>query len=274
MDRYAVMGNPIAHSLSPRIHRLFAAQTSQTLSYEAILVPLEGFAQAVETFKATGGRGLNVTLPFKEEAWALASDRTTRAERARAVNTIVIHDDGRLTGDNTDGAGLLRDIHVNHGAVIEGREVLVLGAGGAARGVLEPLLAARPARLVIANRTPDRARQLASSFGDLGDVAGCGLDELGGKQFDLIINATAASVRGEVPAIPDTALRTRGWCYDMFYAAEPTAFVRWGQAHGAAKSLDGLGMLVEQAAESFALWRGVRPNAVDVRRALRISEKP
>ncbi len=269
MDHYAVMGNPIAHSLSPRIHRMFAEQTKQLLEYEAILVPLDGFTRAVNTFITKRGKGLNVTLPFKREAWALVEERTPRAQRAGAVNTVVIHEDGRLAGDNTDGAGLLRDLTVNHGIVIEGSKVLVLGAGGAVRGILEPLLMARPAGLVIANRTADRAIQLARDFGDLGNVKGCGLDELGDQQYDLIINGTAASVQGEVPAIPDDSLRPGGWCYDMFYSREPTVFVRWGLEHGAQKALDGLGMLVEQAAESFALWRGFLPSTAEVITTLR-----
>lgn len=264
MDRYAVMGNPIAHSLSPRIHRIFAEQTGQSLSYEALLVPKDGFAKAVADFKAAGGKGLNITLPFKGEAWALVDERTPRAARAGAVNTIVMHADGRLTGDNTDGAGLLRDLTVNHDLGIEGAEVLLLGAGGAARGVLEPLLAAKPKCVVVANRTADRARQLARDFADLGNVDGCGFDELRNEQFELIINATAAGVQGEVPNIPHDSLRKGGCCYDLFYAREPTAFVRWGLEHGAAKSIDGLGMLVEQAAESFAVWRGVRPRSANV----------
>lgn len=260
-ERYAVMGNPVAHSLSPRIHRIFAEQIGQVLSYEALLVPTDGFVQAVAKFRAEGGKGLNVTLPFKREAWNLVDERTPRAARAGAVNTIIMHDDGRLTGDNTDGAGLLCDLTINNGIRIADAEVLLLGAGGAIRGVLEPLLAAKPKRVVIANRTADRARQLAREFGDLGHVDGCGLDELHGEQFDLIINGTAASVKGEVPRIPYDCLRKGGCCYDMFYAQEPTAFVRWGLEHGAARSIDGLGMLVEQAAESFALWRGIRPES-------------
>lgn len=270
-DRYAVMGNPIAHSLSPRIHRMFVEQTGQAISYEAILVPLDGFHRAVETFTSADGKGLNVTLPFKPDAWALVDKRTPRAELAGAVNTIVMHENGLLTGDNTDGAGLLRDLTINHAAVIEDREILILGAGGTVRGILEPLLAANPARLTIANRTRERARKLAAEFGDVGNVQGCGLDDLNDQQFDLIINGTAASVKGEVPIIPDGVLRPGGWCYDLFYSSQPTAFVRWGVAHGAAKSLDGLGMLIEQAAESFALWRGLWPNTSDVGADLRKS---
>ncbi|MBA2410783.1 MAG: shikimate dehydrogenase [Gammaproteobacteria bacterium] len=262
------MGNPIAHSLSPRIHRIFARQTGQTLSYEALLVPIDGFAEAVAAFRNSGGKGMNVTLPFKREAWEVVNERTPRAARAGAVNTIVIHEDGRLTGDNTDGAGLLRDLTINNDIRIADAEVLLLGAGGAARGVLEPLLAAQPKRVVIANRTADKSRQLARDFGDLGYVDGCGLDELHGNNFNLIINGTAAGVQGEAPEIPHDSLQKRGCCYDMFYGREPTAFVRWGLQHGAVKSIDGLGMLVEQAAESFALWRDVRPKAREVIAAL------
>jgi shikimate dehydrogenase len=258
------MGNPVAHSLSPRIHRMFAEQTGQAVTYEAILVPLEGFTRAVEAFKARGGKGLNITLPFKREAWESVAERTARAERAEAVNTIVIHEDARLAGDNTDGIGLLRDLTVNQGVLIEGAEILVLGAGGAARGALEPLLAAKPARLVIANRTANRAHALAEAFLPFGPIQGCGFEALRKERFDLIVNATAASVAGDVPAIPEDILQPGGNCYDMFYSHEPTTFVRWGLEHGAAKSLDGLGMLVEQAAESFALWRGVRPETADV----------
>ncbi len=268
MDRYAVMGNPIAHSLSPRIHRIFAEHTGQTLSYEALLAPIDGFAEAVAAFRNAGGKGLNITLPFKREAWALTDERTPRAQRAGAVNTIVIHEDGRLTGDNTDGAGLLCDLTINNGIRIEDNAVLVIGAGGAVRGILEPLLAAGPRSVVIANRTADRARQLARDFGDLGHVEGRGLAELRGKQFDLIINGTAAGVHGEVPLISDDCLQRGGCCYDMFYGREPTPFVRWGVQHGALKSIDGLGMLVEQAAESFALWRDVRPKTPEVIAAL------
>ncbi len=264
------MGNPIAHSLSPRIHHLFAEQTKQALTYEAILVPLHAFPHAVDRFKAVGGKGLNVTLPFKREAWKLVDQRSPRAQRAGAVNTIVIQQDGGLSGDNTDGVGLLRDLTLNQGIVVKDRDVLVLGAGGAVRGVLEPLLAARPACLIIANRTTARAIELAQNFSNLGDVCGRGPDTLRGQSFDLIINGTTASVQGSVPAIPDDALRAGGSCYDMFYNLdEPTAFVRWGLKHGAEISVDGLGMLVEQAAESFSRWRGMRPETSDVIRKLK-----
>jgi shikimate dehydrogenase len=268
-DAYAVMGNPIAHSKSPRIHAAFAQQTGQRITYTAIQVDPGGFPQAVGNFFASGGKGLNVTVPFKQEAWALAVTRGAEAELAGAVNTLLLDSDGALVGRNTDGIGLVRDICDNHGGRIGGQRVLLIGAGGAARGVLEPLLAQKPSHIVIANRTPDRAHELAKIFAALGNIAGAGFDDLRGQTFDLIINASAASLHGEVPPLPDDVLATNGWCYDMMYGAEPTPFVRWGLAHGAAQSLDGLGMLVEQAAESFTLWRGVRPDTRPVLALLR-----
>jgi shikimate dehydrogenase len=259
-DAYAVMGNPIAHSKSPRIHAAFAEQTGQRITYSAIQVDPGGF---------NGGKGLNVTVPFKQEAWALAVTRGPEAELAGAVNTLLLDSDGALVGRNTDGIGLVRDICDNHRGRIAEQRVLLIGAGGAARGVLEPLLAQKPSHIVIANRTPDRAHELAKIFAALGNIAGAGFDDLRGQTFDLIINASAASLHGEVPPLPDDVLATNGWCYDMMYGAEPTPFVRWGLAHGAAQSLDGLGMLVEQAAESFTLWRGVRPDTRPVLALLR-----
>jgi len=268
-DTYAVMGNPVAHSKSPQIHAAFAQQTGQRMTYTAIQVDPGGFAQAVGNFFAAGGKGLNVTVPFKQEAWALADQRGPEAERAGAVNTLLQDAQGRLLGRNTDGIGLLRDIRQNHGWVISGRRILLIGAGGAARGVLQPLLAEGPATLSIANRTPGRAVELARDFADLGAVHGGGFDDLSGRQFDLVINASATSLHGEVPPLPEDVLAPGGWCYDMMYGAEATPFVRWGEAHAAARALDGLGMLVEQAAESFFIWRGVRPQTAAVIDALR-----
>ena len=270
-DKYAVMGNPIAHSKSPRIHTLFAEQTGQDIEYSAILVERGGFPEAVAGFAAGGGKGLNVTVPFKEEAWELAATHSPRAERAGAVNTLLLTADGNHFGDNTDGAGLVRDLTGNHHCEIAGRRVLLVGAGGAARGVLEPLLGAHPASLVIANRTASKAVELARRFGDLGRVAGCGLDDISGQAFDLVINATAASLLGAVPALPESVISSDTWCYDMMYGDEPTAFMHWAAGLEAAATLDGLGMLVEQAAESFRLWRGVRPDTAPVIRALRLS---
>jgi shikimate dehydrogenase len=273
-DRYAVIGNPIAHSRSPLIHAAFARQTGQDVVYDRVLGSRDDFAGDVRRFVAEGGKGLNVTVPFKEEAFALADERSARAQAAGAVNTLIVLADGRLRGDNTDGAGLVRDLCCNHRFMLEGARVLLLGAGGASRGVLRPLLAERPADLVIANRTAAKAVALAASAVGIGRVEGCGLDDLPGRRFDLVVNATAAGLGGEVPDVPDDCLADGAWVYDMMYGSEPTAFVRWGLAHGAAKALDGLGMLVEQAAESFFLWRGVHPDTGPVIEALRQGLEP
>lgn len=269
MDRYAVMGNPIGHSKSPLIHAQFAAQTGQQLSYEAILVELGDFPAAVARFRADGGKGLNVTVPFKQEAFALAEARSARAERAGAVNTLRWEADGRLYGDNTDGVGLVRDLELNHHVPLAGRRVLLLGAGGAVRGVLEPLLAKAPAKLVVANRTVTKADELAAAFADLGPVRASSFTALAGGQFDVVINGTAASLQGDLPPLPGGILAPGAACYDMMYGKEPTPFMHWAVASGAGVVLDGLGMLVEQAAESFCLWRGVRPATAPVITALR-----
>ena len=271
-DDYGVMGHPIAHSKSPIIHARFAEQTKQAMNYRAIHVQPGHFKQAVVDFRDAGGKGLNVTLPFKEEAWELTEARTARAERAGAVNTLWFDEEVRFCGDNTDGVGLVRDLVVNHAIEISGASVLLLGAGGAARGVIGPLLARDPAELVIGNRTASRAEQLAGLFEDSHRVQGCGLAALCSRQFDLIINATSASLEGRVPALPDTVLTSGGSCYDMMYSDRPTAFMEWGNARGASKSVDGLGMLVEQAAESFFRWRGVRPDTAGVIAALRAGQ--
>ncbi len=268
VDQYAVMGHPVAHSKSPRIHSLFAAQTGQALDYRAIQVEPGGFTAAARAFRAAGGKGLNVTLPFKQDAWVFADVLSARAERAGAVNTLIFTS-GAVRGDNTDGVGLVRDLTVNLGWPVSGRRLLLLGAGGAARGVLPSLLAERPAQLVIANRSVERALGLAVRLSDLGRVSACGFAELAGRQFDLIINATAAGIDDAVPPVPDGVLAADGGCYDLMYGREPTAFVRWGQAQGAAAVADGLGMLVEQAAEAFYLWRGLWPDTGPVRAALR-----
>ncbi len=270
-DRYAVMGNPVAHSMSPQIHAAFARQTGQRMVYEAIQVDVGGFPQAVGNFQASGGKGLNITVPFKREAWALAEERSARAEEAGAVNTMMFRPDGAIYGDNTDGVGLVRDLVHNHGAQIAGRRLLILGAGGAVRGVLGPLLAQRPAELVIANRTLYKAEELAAEFAGAVPIAACSFDDLAGQCFDLVINGTAASLQGAVLPLPDGILAPGAWCYDMMYGAEPTPFLRWAQQQGAAHCLDGLGMLVEQAAESFLLWRGVRPETAPVIAMLRAS---
>ena len=267
MDRYGVFGNPIGHSKSPQIHRLFAEQTGQALSYEPLLAPLDDFPGFARQFFVVG-RGANVTVPFKEEAWRLADQLTERARRAGAVNTLHKLDDGRLLGDNTDGIGLVRDLLDNAGIALEGRRILLLGAGGAVRGVLEPLLAQGPSALVIANRTLARAEQLASEFAELGPVSACAFEQLDGA-FDVIINGTSASLAGELPPLADTLVAAgQTFCYDMMYGAAPTPFCQWAADLGA-HSRDGLGMLVEQAAAAFELWRGVRPASAPVLQALR-----
>lgn len=260
MDRYAVFGHPIRHSQSPRIHALFAAQTGQTLEYGAQDVPAERFEAALQEFFGAGGKGLNCTVPLKELAWRCAAKKSERAERARAVNTLAPQADGTLFGDNTDGAGLLRDLSANLGVQLEKRRILVLGAGGAARGILQPLLQAKPACLFIANRTAEKANLLAEEFSALGPVSGGGFEALAGQSFDLVLNATAASLSGDLPPLPEGLLLPDGVCYDLAYGQQPTPFVHWGETHGARLSVDGLGMLVEQAAEAFRLWRGVMPD--------------
>lgn len=268
-DRYAVMGNPIGHSKSPVIHRLFAEQTSQNIVYDAILVDPEGFAEAVAEFMSASGKGLNVTVPFKQEAWQIADELSERAQRAGAVNTLKIGESGELSGDNTDGIGLVRDLAQNLGLELSGKQVLILGAGGAVRGILAPLLEQNPSRLLIANRTVERAQQLATEFSDLGELDSCGFADLKGTHFDIIINATAAGLQGQVPDLPDGVIGSGGCCYDLMYASEPTAFVRYARQLGVQAAFDGLGMLVEQAAESFRIWRGVTPDTAPVIAALR-----
>ena len=273
-DRYAVIGNPITHSKSPLIHAAFARQTGQDIVYDRILGRHDDFAGDVRRFVADGGRGLNITVPFKEQAFALSAERSARALAAGAVNTLTVLHDGRLRGDTTDGVGLVRDLCCNQRFMLAGARVLLLGAGGASRGVLRPLLGERPALLVIGNRTAEKAVELAATAAGAGPVEGCGLADLSGRRFDLVINGTAAGLQGEVPPIPDDCLAEGAWVYDMMYGAEPTAFVHWGLCRGAARALDGLGMLVEQAAESFFLWRGVHPDTGPVIDALRRGTVP
>lgn len=258
-DRYAVFGSPIKHSKSPHIHQLFADQTGQDLIYTAQEVGADDFSSAVNDFFAGGGKGLNCTLPLKELAWNFAEVKTGRAEISRAVNTLAMQADRRIFGDNTDGCGLVRDLTVNHGITLNGAKVLILGAGGAGRGIIAPILEYNPKLMVVANRTPEKAIQLASEFHKLGEISGCGFGDIPDKPFDLIINATSASLTGELPPLPSGLLTEKGCCYDLAYGNQPTAFVRWGIENNARKSLDGLGMLVEQAAEAFFIWRGIRP---------------
>lgn len=267
-DRYAVFGNPIAHSKSPRIHALFAAQTGEDISYEAILAPLDGFAAAVQAFQAAGGKGANVTVPFKEEAFRLATTLTPRARAAGAVNTLSFAEDAIL-GDNTDGAGLVRDLQANLGFDLAGRRILLLGAGGAARGVILPLLEAGPASLVIANRTEEKAFRLALEFAGQTNILpeGCGFAALAGREFDLVINATSTGLSDIALPLPPRLFAPRALAYEMVYGRE-TPFMKTAREQGA-RVADGLGMLVEQAAESFRVWRGVRPATAPVLAALK-----
>ncbi len=274
-DRYAVVGHPIAHSKSPAIHAAFAAQTGQDMTYEALLAPLDGFADTVAQFRDSGGRGLNVTVPFKEEAWRLADRLTERARLAGAVNTLVIGADGML-GDNTDGAGLVRDLECEVGRLADVR-VLLLGAGGAARGVVLPLLEAGVARLFIANRTVGKAQALLHHFAahDTRAALSAGSwNDAAGASYDVVINATSASLSDEAPPLPGGLYAPDGLAYDMVYGRGLTAFLKQAQEQGAAQVADGLGMLVEQAAEAFALWRGVRPDTGPVRAQLRAATPP
>ena len=270
-DRYAVFGNPIAHSKSPRIHALFARQTGQDMAYEALLAPLDGFAATVRAFAAGGGHGANVTVPFKEEAFRLATRLTARAQAAGAVNTLAFRPDGIL-GDNTDGAGLVRDLEANLGVAIKGRRVLLLGAGGAARGTLLPLLERRPAELFVANRTADKAARLAAEFAPLAPAdavrpQGGGFDDLAGGSFDLVVNATSAGLAAQAVPLPAGVFAPGSLAYEMLYGRE-TPFMAQARSDGA-RVADGLGMLVEQAAEAFALWRGLRPDTAPALATLR-----
>lgn len=269
-DRYGVMGHPIDHSWSPFIHGLFAKQTGQNLSYRLFDVPPEKFRSRALEFFSRGGCGLNITVPHKPAAAELVNRLTPRAEQAAAVNTIKMDDTSELLGDNTDGAGLLTDLTVNLGIELAARSILILGAGGATRGVLAPLLEAGPSSLVIANRTSRRAIELAAEFSELGPVSACSFDELPATAFDLVINATSANLHGEVPMVPARIIDQHSVCYDMSYGKGDTSFTRWAREHSAGRALKGWGMLVEQAAESFQLWRGVRPDTGPILEALAV----
>ncbi|GAA6136099.1 shikimate dehydrogenase [Oceaniserpentilla sp. 4NH20-0058] len=267
-DLYAVMGNPINHSKSPTIHSKFAEQAKQDLVYSAMLVPTEGFEPAVKDFFKGHGRGLNITVPFKEKAYQLANSLTPRAQTAEAVNTLVLQEDGTIMGDNTDGAGLVRDLVMNQKVDIAGKKLLVIGAGGAVRGILQPFLEQAPESITIVNRTFEKAQLLANSFEEYGDIKAKGFDELT-EPFDVIINGTSASLAGELPPLPDAVIAQHTCVYDMMYGKELTPFLQWAQQQGAEKVIDGLGMLVEQAAVSFEIWRGVKPNSIEVLQDLR-----
>ncbi|HHF0481024.1 TPA: shikimate dehydrogenase [Vibrio antiquarius] len=267
IDRYAVFGNPIGHSKSPFIHTLFARQTNQSLTYTAECAPVGGFIEAAKAFFADGGKGCNVTLPFKEDAYQFASRLTERAQLAGAVNTLKKLDDGEIIGDNTDGAGLVQDL-LQHQVVLEGARILIIGAGGAARGVIKPLLDQKPTSLTITNRTFSKAEELAELFSAYGPVTAKEMNTIA-EEFDVIINSTSASLSGELPAISSSVFATNSTSYDMMYGKGDTTFNQWAKQHGAAHAYDGLGMLVGQAAESFMLWRGLRPGAKQILRELR-----
>ena len=259
-DRYAVVGYPVAHSKSPLIHQLFARQTGQHMAYDLLEAEPKDFETAVRGFGAAGGMGLNVTVPHKEAAFALVDEISETANTAGAVNTISIID-GRLRGDNTDGVGFIRDVTVNHRQPLARTGVLVLGAGGAARGIMGPLLETKPLKIVIANRTKERADRLVAQLGSPPTLRAVAFSELAGlPAFDVVINATSAGLKGEIPPFPATLVGPKSFCYDMVYSVHDTPFVAWARQHGAARAVQGWGMLIEQAAEAFFIWRGVRPD--------------
>lgn len=262
-DKYAVVGFPVAHSWSPFVHGLFAKQTGQSLTYSRLEVPPEALHDRVLEFFAHDGKGLNITVPHKQAACLIARERTPRAEMAGAVNTLALTSNG-LLGDNTDGAGLVADLTRNLSFELRGTRVLLLGSGGAARGVLGPLLELDPEYVEVANRSEERAVELAHEFATLGSIHGCGFDSITGSTFDLVLNATSASLQDTIPPIPPGVLGSTTLCYDMAYGKGDTAFTRWSKSAGAGRAETGWGMLVEQAAESFLLWRGIRPDTAPV----------
>ncbi len=268
-DRYAVMGNPVAHSKSPAIHKLFAHQFGHSVEYTAVQVDPGGFAQAVEQFRAAGGKGLNVTVPFKPDAFRIADQLSDRAKLAEAVNTLKFEANGQVLGDNTDGAGIVHDIEMNLDIPLRDKNILILGAGGAVRGILDPVLRHHPKVIVLANRTVAKAKDLVRAFSAHGKIEASSFEDLKGKHFDIVINGTSASLKGEVPPLPVTLFARGALAYDMMYGDRPTPFMEWAMLHNAEKVVDGLGMLVEQAAESYFVWRGVRPETQSVIAALR-----
>jgi shikimate dehydrogenase len=272
-DKYAVVGYPVAHSWSPFIHGLFAKQTGHSITYSRLEVPPEALNDRVVEFFAADGQGLNITLPHKQAACLIARERTPRAEMAGAVNTLALRSSG-LFGDNTDGAGLIADLTRNLSFDIRGTRVLLLGAGGAARGVLGPLLDADPEYLEISNRNEERAKELAHEFSTLGTVHGCGFDGIASTTFDLVLNATSASLQDTIPPIPPAVIGPTTLCYDMAYGKGDTAFTRWSKSAGAGRAETGWGMLVEQAAESFLIWRGVKPDTAAVIAAVKSNTRP
>ncbi|MEA3405504.1 MAG: shikimate dehydrogenase [Pseudomonadota bacterium] len=271
-DRYAVIGYPIGHSKSPMIHRLFAEQTNQDLSYEAILVDTDdsSFQWAIADLKNRGYKGINITVPYKLDAFEAADQLSSRAKTAHAVNTYSFNEDGTITGDNTDGVGLINDIEINGLRAFKGQSVLILGAGGAVQGILEPLIDKQPASIHIANRTAKRAEVLGARFKTEVPITASGWDDIPQQSYDIIINGTSASLEGKLPPVSSTIIGENSLVYDMMYGQEPTVFMDWAkQAQPKCKTMDGLGMLVGQAAEAFYLWRGVRPETAPVIEAVR-----
>lgn len=267
MDQYAVVGNPIVHSKSPLIHSLFAQKTEQKLEYKKIEAPLDGFALVVKQFFEHKGKGLNVTVPFKEQAWALCEVLSARARLAGAVNTLYRNESGQLYGDNTDGIGLVNDLK-NNGVQLQGKKILIIGAGGAVRGVLQSILSESPKSLVITNRTLAKAEALVEVFSDYSGLSSQAYAELS-ESFDLVINGTSASLSGELPNISELIFSSTTDVYDMMYSKDDTVFNAWAKKCKARAVYDGLGMLVEQAAEAFKIWRGVRPDTKEVIQLLR-----
>lgn len=259
MDKYAVFGNPIKHSKSPLIHTQFAKNTQQIMTYEAISPEIGKFVEGISAFRDAGGKGCNVTVPFKEDAFKIADHISERANLAGAANTLILNNDGTISADNTDGAGLVLDLK-NNKVVIKDKRILIIGAGGAARGVIKPLLDCHPSQIIICNRTHDKAQALAERFVKFGNIKAIPMQKINDESsFDIIINSTSASLSGELPPVSRSIFNGCNFAYDMAYGNEPTRFINWALANGAKKAVDGLGMLVGQAAESFAIWRKVKP---------------
>jgi shikimate dehydrogenase len=267
-DYYAVVGNPIGHSLSPWIHTEFAKQTGEDLVYTGLEPSLNAFKEIVDGFRIRGGKGVNVTLPFKLEAFQIANKHSVAAKKAGAANTLVFYEDGSIFADTTDGVGLIKDLQ-HHQYSLLGKSILILGAGGAVRSILVSLLSQNLQQCVIANRTAEKAIQLAKDFQTYGAIQGVGLDDLQQQSFDLIINATSAGLTADLTALPRQLISRNTWCYDLMYGPKKSSFLQWGLEHHAAACLDGLGMLVEQAAAAFYLWRGVHPETREILKILR-----
>lgn len=265
---YAVFGNPIKHSKSPQIHSLFARQTGITLNYQAIEVPINDFGEYVKSFFSQGGKGLNITVPFKEDAFSLCDSLTPCAELSGSVNTIWL-DENKIYGDTTDGQGLINDLTINHDINLHKKSILILGAGGSVKAILEPLLGEKSEKIIIANRTLSRAEALVEKFSQQGNLQACSFSELENQSFDLVINGTSLSLKGDLPPLPENIFKNNACCYDLMYSDMPTTFMQWSAKQGVTNVLDGLGMLVEQAAEAFKIWHGVIPDTAPVIKLLR-----